>query len=1048
MHMLKNKLAFGVVVGISLLVGSVGFSVEEKPKTVKEFLGFSDILTSYGEIYGYNGDFSFKSYNDKLGALPKKDLTKVFQHYAANYAFEVAFSTKDQDLKKQFRNVADIPISKMSFQERQFVDAVTTAINNAVDGGEIMIYPEDTTEILRFVPLVIPLSVNDKNQKDAFARLNQLTEYASKKSKLVSTVLSGQKFERKKEYHQHHHGDGTGPNVVPAVKHKKFRSSAVQMPSPIKRFYKPFSAEKERLSFGECTIRERIFGTPNCHKVFGTQYSQADPLDPFGGAGPDVGGGDSCAPGADDPQSCSDGPMPASTCGNGLTHPPMGGTGRLDDGIGASRGGGSRRHAGIDMSTQGTSRNEDCGQPIYAARSGFVSRCTTIDGNLAGNIVVLDHCDGKYTRYFHLRPGSYLGQPAGDQVEDTGNHGGGHCAPFGLTIGRYIPGGQQIAEMGRSCSYVNRNMSCHLHFELRGGAYGGSQVYNPNEGGCLQQLEDGNVPVTTCSPPPGIPVGTSDTTIPGDGPIGDGPADEQDQQPNNPPVVGEPGLGSGDEDKGLETIKFPGGSNTFEGDAFEKTEEGGNVESGSDVEDDRSVQTLTGANPYITEDDFDFSRTMAWIEDFEQFGMPPQWGDFSNYCWYWRRRSFFRIAIAPLPACNVKVNYTEPTAMVEVVGEPGLSYLGDLEDLVAETDHSDGGVGMGLGPHGLSFNEAHVFGISPQARTESSGSTRTVRRSFTCDMAVSGIETWENMTLPGLVPFTLTPNIDMEGGVPDLMFTLQTPGVTALISPLYQLKWYLGASDRGRDTRLPLLFASEERHEEWVNKPGDHGTVTAGSVPCDQNGRIDAGMTASAMPDRNQDCVGSWGPLEPATGFSYGGTDLSSKALIAARAYGAAKKESIAPLLAPAPTAGPLIPKVEYAHIGWKYWYTDFNIEWPYEGKQRFMLGEDAFKWDSTLMQNNYRSRDVQNWRDLDKTSLPPGAEITKDGLIMTLWKNTTCRIYVCCHRWSYETRWRHISTLPFVGSLFGEDAWEIKDVDEIDDWTTEHARDFNPPRL
>lgn len=524
---------------------------------------------------------------------------------------------------------------------------------------------------------------------------------------------------------------------------------------------------------------------------------------------------------------------------------------------------------------------------------------------------------------------------------------------------------------------------------------------------------------------------------------GDGVPDEPYEP--DPVVPGTPGYGSGGDDKGLATQYMQGGVRNFEMSTFEKPAEGSDYAKGTKATDDKSAQDLaTGAGAYKTEDDFDFGKTMAWIEDFEQHGMAPNWAIWpSKTCLYWKPKKFFGIKTALLPACSVKVNYSEPTAMVEVVGEHGLSYLGELDDLAADSKHSDGGVGLMMSNLGLSLNQAHVFGISPNARAESSGSDKTVRRAFTCDLAVSGIDTWENMSVPG-APGSLIPNIDGATGLPDKLLTMGIPGVTALLNPTYRIKWYMGAEDKGKDVELPLLFASEEHYPEWVTKEGTLGEVRADNVPCDQNGRIKADdFSSTGLPNKSDKrCVGSWGLLEPMNGFASNGTDMANKAIVAARAYTIARRDKIYPMLAPAPTDGSLIPKIEYAHIGWKYWYTDFNIEWPYEGKQRFMLGEDTFKWDSVLMKNNYKSRGLSQWISMNLDDGYDGEDATKDGLVMTLWKRTTCRIYACCHRWSYDPSWRLFTFLGF------QKKWEIKDITEIDEWDTDHSRDFNPPRL
>lgn len=113
--------------------------------------------------------------------------------------------------------------------------------------------------------------------------------------------------------------------------------------------------------------------------------------------------------------------------------------------FGASRDGGSRSHAGVDMTEHSA---KDSRVPIVAYKTGKVTELSP-NANAPGGIVGLDHGDGFKTRYVHVTP------VAGIKKGDT------------------IYGGQQLGRLHR---YHSGGVEqTHLHFEI----YKDGKVLNP-----------------------------------------------------------------------------------------------------------------------------------------------------------------------------------------------------------------------------------------------------------------------------------------------------------------------------------------------------------------------------------------------------------------------------------------------------------------------------------------------------------------------------------------------------------------------------------------
>lgn len=98
----------------------------------------------------------------------------------------------------------------------------------------------------------------------------------------------------------------------------------------------------------------------------------------------------------------------------------------------------SWRHTGVDIANR-------VGTPIYAAQAGTVVTRGWNSGGY-GNQIVIQHADGKKTRYAHL-------------------------SAFSVNVGQKVTKGQYIAAMGST----GRSTGPHLHFEV----IIGGKVYNP-----------------------------------------------------------------------------------------------------------------------------------------------------------------------------------------------------------------------------------------------------------------------------------------------------------------------------------------------------------------------------------------------------------------------------------------------------------------------------------------------------------------------------------------------------------------------------------------
>jgi murein DD-endopeptidase MepM/ murein hydrolase activator NlpD len=108
-------------------------------------------------------------------------------------------------------------------------------------------------------------------------------------------------------------------------------------------------------------------------------------------------------------------------------------------------------HNGVDIAPS-------CGQPIYAASGGTVTRAGRANGY--GNLIVIDHGGGIVTRYAHMYDAGIL-----------------------VGVGNVVSSGQRIGTIGS----FGDSTGCHLHFEVQlNGGFTDPEPFMRNRGVALR----------------------------------------------------------------------------------------------------------------------------------------------------------------------------------------------------------------------------------------------------------------------------------------------------------------------------------------------------------------------------------------------------------------------------------------------------------------------------------------------------------------------------------------------------------------------------------
>jgi murein DD-endopeptidase MepM/ murein hydrolase activator NlpD len=104
-----------------------------------------------------------------------------------------------------------------------------------------------------------------------------------------------------------------------------------------------------------------------------------------------------------------------------------------DGHFGASRSNGKRKHKGVDLKAK-------VGEPVVAVKSGWA--WTEVQPTGYGNIVKINHLDGRQSRYAHLDK-------------------------FDIWRFQWVCQGDKIGEIGKTGNANYKRMVTHLHFEIR-----------------------------------------------------------------------------------------------------------------------------------------------------------------------------------------------------------------------------------------------------------------------------------------------------------------------------------------------------------------------------------------------------------------------------------------------------------------------------------------------------------------------------------------------------------------------------------------------------
>lgn len=388
-----------------------------------------------------------------------------------------------------------------------------------------------------------------------------------------------------------------------------------------------------------------------------------------------------------------------------------------------------------------------------------------------------------------------------------------------------------------------------------------------------------------------------------------------------------------------------------------------------------------------------------------------------DFCWYWQWNSCLFISKCYktpvlLPACMTNFDYKEPTVHVEVSPRAATSqllYMEFLKDIPSDIDDWNFG---GKEP----VPSVHVTGISPMARKLSNLNVMGGNLTMTCDIAKK-LDKFEYIQFYGLPTSPAKIAMTIGSSLVDLKdwkkewFTEEAAELGKFPASLQAL--YLSELNKGEwsprtfpDGKTPSgetktdYDKKREESYQWALPYLDDGTATSGTTVVENimMNKCDAGLTPPA--DENV-CVGKWGALYPRNG-QVATEDMrfpmKHLAQLAYRAYDRTlEKGLIKPLK--------VQPGTEEYGVG--YDKTEFSLDWPYR-TDRMQIGEDPRTW----MKGYY------------------GEEFNNGGMVMTMWKDTSCCVKACCDYsmigyYPGETYYWDLSGL--LG--FEGEKWKITDV-------------------
>ena len=417
--------------------------------------------------------------------------------------------------------------------------------------------------------------------------------------------------------------------------------------------------------------------------------------------------------------------------------------------------------------------------------------------------------------------------------------------------------------------------------------------------------------------------------------------------------------------------------------------------------------------------DFGDWKTTAWAPIFGS--LKCGFNLKTDFCWYWQWQSCWFISKCYktpmlLPTCMTNFDYKEPTVHVEVAprnGSSQLMYMKFLRDIPGSFKSWAAGAAADTVPN------VHVTAISPEARSVSNLGPMGANLTMTCDIAkkLDKFPYVQYYGLPGS-PIELAKQIGRS------MVDLKD----------WKKEWFTEeAPELGKfPASLQMLYASEINKNEWNPRAFPGGWTPSGETKPDYEdirdesykwalpylkegldttqttiasgtdviedyiymNKCDAGLAE----DGTNVCLGKWGALFPRNGqVAVEDTryPLKRYAQLAYRAYDRTLELGY---------IGDLRKQPETEMYGVGYDKTEFSLDWPYR-TNRYKVGEDPKYW----ARGYY------------------GEEINSGGMVMTLWKDTSCCVKVCCDMsmFGYYPGESYYFSLPY----WEDEKWKITDV-------------------
>jgi hypothetical protein len=463
-------------------------------------------------------------------------------------------------------------------------------------------------------------------------------------------------------------------------------------------------------------------------------------------------------------------------------------------------------------------------------------------------------------------------------------------------------------------------------------------------------------------------------------------------------------------------------------------------ESASTIDDFRYETTIEVDNEGF-EGEFDYTDALgAWeisylpIPKVESVGVKWDFGDWSttawapvlgglecginpknDFCWYWQWQSClfvskcYKVPLL-LPSCMTNFDYKEPTVHVEISPRSGTSHLLYMKFL-RDVPRSIGD--WATGGH-EPIPSAHVVGISPEARYMSKIGIDGANLTMICDLAQK-MERFEHIqyygipTSPAKAAMEIGKSLvtlkdwktewftEEAGELGKFPASLQALYMTEMNKSAWNPRTFPNGETPSGETK-PDFEDDREKSYKWALPYLKTGSDSSGTAIVEDimMNKCDAGLES----DGTNVCLGTWGALFPRNGhvsIEDSRYPLKRFVQLAYRAYDRALENNAISSLK-------VQPGTEMYGVG--YENTEFSLEWPYKTK-RMKVGEHPANWAKGYF----------------------GEDMNSGGLVMTLWKDTSCCVKVCC---AYPgTGFKPGETYYFPLPYWEDKEWGITEVSE-----------------